>query len=263
MARGPKKHLKRVYAPSHWMLDKLRGDWAPRPSCGPHKLRECMPMSILLRQRLKYALTYKEVKLICMQRLVKVDNKIRTDMCYPAGFMDVVSLEKTNQHFRLLYDTKGRFVIHQIHKDEAAYKLCRVMSHEFGPGGNPYITTHDGRTIRFPDPDVKANDTVLVNLETGKIENKCKFEVGAMCMIKGGNNTGRVGVITTREKHPGSYEIIHVKDASGNSFCTRISNVMCIGPANESGNAWISLPKGKGIKLSTIDDRAQRMAKSA
>ena len=59
-------------------------------------------------------------------------------------------------------------------------------------------------TPRFPDPDVKANDTVLVNLETGKIENKCKFEVGAMCMIKGGNNTGRVGVITTREKHPGS-----------------------------------------------------------
>merc|ERR1711896_40379 len=146
------------------------------------------------------------------------------------GFMDVVSLEKTNQHFRLLYDTKGRFVVHQIHKDEAAYKLCRVMSHEFGPGGNPYITTHDGRTIRFPDPDVKANDTVLVNLETGKIE--------------GGNNTGRVGVITTREKHPGSYEIIHVKDSAGNSFCTRINNVMCIGPAGST--AWISLPKGKG-----------------
>ena len=44
----------------------------------------------------------------------------------------------------------------------------------------------------------------FLHLETGKIENKCKFEVGAMCMIKGGNNTGRVGVITTREKHPGS-----------------------------------------------------------
>merc|ERR1719213_773454 len=131
--------------------------------------------------------------------------------------MDVISLEKTNQHFRLLY-TKGRFVVHQIHNKEAAYKLCRVMSHEFGPGGNPYITTHDGRTIRFPDPDVNANDTVLVHLETGKIENKCKFEIGAMCMIKGGNNTGRVGTITSREKHPGSFEIIHVKDAAGNSF---------------------------------------------
>ena len=25
MARGPKKHLKRLNAPSHWMLDKLGG----------------------------------------------------------------------------------------------------------------------------------------------------------------------------------------------------------------------------------------------
>ena len=64
-----------------------------------------------------------------------------------------------------------------------------------------HVTFLSGKTITL---DVKANDTVLVNLETGKIENKCKFEVGAMCMIKGGNNMGRVGVITTREKHPGS-----------------------------------------------------------
>jgi len=257
MARGPKKHLKRVYAPSHWMLDKLRGVWAPRPSTGPHKLRECMPLSVLLRNRLKYALTYKEVKMICMQRLVKVDAKVRTDMNFPTGFMDVVTLEKTNQHFRMLYDTKGRFVIHQIHADEAAYKLCRVEKHVYGAGGNPHIITHDGRTIRFPDPDVKANDTVLVNLESGKIENKCKFEIGALCMIKGGNNTGRVGTITSREKHPGSFEIIHVKDAAGNSFCTRLGNVMVIG---ETGKEWISLPKGKGIKLTNTEDRAKRMA---
>eukprot|EP00408_Alexandrium_pacificum_P007418 CAMPEP_0171232242 /NCGR_PEP_ID=MMETSP0790-20130122/40310_1 /TAXON_ID=2925 /ORGANISM="Alexandrium catenella, Strain OF101" /LENGTH=34 /DNA_ID= /DNA_START= /DNA_END= /DNA_ORIENTATION= len=34
MARGPKKHLKRMFAPSHWMLDKLKGRFAPRPSSG-------------------------------------------------------------------------------------------------------------------------------------------------------------------------------------------------------------------------------------
>jgi small subunit ribosomal protein S4e len=103
---------------------------------------------------------------------------------------------------------------------------------------------------------VKTHDTVLVNLETGKIENKCKFDVGALCMIKGGNNMGRVGIITTREKHPGSYEIIHVKDETGTSFATRISNVMVIGDSK----AWISLPKGKGIKLNNLEDRAKRMA---
>ena len=106
MARGPKKHLKRLNAPKHWMLDKLGGVWAPRPSTGPHKLRECLPLIILLRNRLKYALTGKEVKYILMQRLVKVDGKSRTDSTYPAGFMDTVSIEKTGEHFRLLYDVR-------------------------------------------------------------------------------------------------------------------------------------------------------------
>merc|ERR1719221_1292753 len=121
-------------------------------------------MAVLLRNRLKYALTYKEVKMICMQRLVKVDGKVRTDVTYPAGFMDVVSLEKTNQHFRLLFDTKGRYALHAIHEDESMYKLCKVKSVQFGPGGSPYLNTMDGRTIRFPDPDIRGNDTVLVNL---------------------------------------------------------------------------------------------------
>ena len=47
MARGPKMHLKRLNAPKHWMLDKLGGVWAPRPSTGPHKLRECLPLLVM------------------------------------------------------------------------------------------------------------------------------------------------------------------------------------------------------------------------
>ena len=37
MARGPKKHMKRLRAPKHWMLDKLTGVFAPRPSTGPYR----------------------------------------------------------------------------------------------------------------------------------------------------------------------------------------------------------------------------------
>jgi len=35
-----------------------------------------------------------EVKMICMQRLIKIDGKVRTDTHYPCGFMDVVEIEK-------------------------------------------------------------------------------------------------------------------------------------------------------------------------
>merc|ERR1711939_761481 len=131
MARGPKRHMKRLNAPKHWMLDKMGGTWAPRPSTGPHKLRECLPLVLILRNRLKYALTGKEGQQILMQRLIKIDGKVRTDPNYPVGFMDVISIDKTDEHFRVLFDAKGRFVVHRLnHKnfpDENKFKLCRVQ----------------------------------------------------------------------------------------------------------------------------------------
>ena len=78
MARGPKKHMKRLNAPRHWMLDKLSGVFAPKPTSGPHKQRECLPLMLVLRNRLKYALTGGEVNAICMLRLIKVDSKVRS-----------------------------------------------------------------------------------------------------------------------------------------------------------------------------------------
>ena len=71
---------------------------------------------LLVRMHCRYALTGKEVVSILMQRLVKVDGKVRTDCTYPAGFMDVIEIDRTDEHFRLIYDTKGRFVTHRITK---------------------------------------------------------------------------------------------------------------------------------------------------
>merc|ERR1712194_982960 len=147
-----------------------------------------------------------EAKMILIQRLIKIDNKIRTDHTYPAGLMDVVSIEKTKETFRLLYDTKGRFVL-------------RPISPEASP-------------------------------------NHVKFENGNLCMVIGGNNMGRVGVLQHREKHHGSHEIVHLKDKTGHAFATRIGNVMVIGRGEQR---WITLPKGEGIAQSNMDDRRHRM----
>lgn len=51
MPRGPVKHQKRLSAPKHWLLDKLSGTYAPKPTAGPHKLRDCLPLVIFLRNR--------------------------------------------------------------------------------------------------------------------------------------------------------------------------------------------------------------------
>ena len=52
---------------------------------------------------------------------------------------------------------------------------------------------------------------------------------GNMCMVTGGANLGRIGMITNRERHPGSFDVVHVKDTSGNIFATRLSNIFVIG----------------------------------
>lgn len=273
MARGPKKHLKRLNAPKHWLLHKLGGIWAPRPSSGPHKLRECTPLSLILRNRLKYALTRREVIMIVMRRFVEVDGKVRTDINYPAGFMDVITIEKTDERFRLLYDVKGRFVLHRLTKEESQYKLCRVQqvsrAKKASIGRNPlqhgqlatipYLVTHDGRTIRYADPAIKVNDVVKVDIATGKVTDHLKFEAGNTCMVTRGANIGRIGVITRTEKHPGSFDIVHLQDKQKGSFATRTSNVFVIG---QGQNHLISLPRGKGIKQTIIEERDRKAKKT-
>ena len=156
--------MKRVAAPKTWYLGKLKGVYATRPSPGPHKLRECIPLNVLLQQRLKYALTRNEARKIVKDKagLIKIDGKTRRDHKFPLGIMDVVSIERTNENFRILIDTKGRFQPHKIEKNEASFKLCKITKKCIGKQKIPYIVTHDGRTIRFPHPDIQINDSVKV-----------------------------------------------------------------------------------------------------
>lgn len=215
-------------------------------------------MSVLLQQRLKYALTRDEARRIANDKegLIKVDGKIRRNHRYPLGNMDVITIEKTNEHFRILIDIKGRFIPHRIDAKEAGFKLCKVVSKKIGKNKIPYIVTHDGRTVRFPHPDIEIGDSVKLNLSTHQIDGVIKFVNGASVILTAGNNIGRIGVITSIERHIGSYDIGHVKDVNGHSFSTRISNLFVIGDGKTPA---ISLPKGEGVRLSLKEERDARL----
>ena len=215
---------------------------------------------------------------------------------------------------------RGRFAVHRISADEAKFKLCRVKEVAKGAKGIPYMNTHDGRTIRYPDPQIGAMDTIKLDLETGKVSccptlhrtarppgRRCsplssldmapasplpsralprrplalrrvaappaltpracvlqmtefvKFETGNLAMVNGGKNTGRIGVIVSRERHQGSFDIVHLKDSAGHTFATRLTNVFVIGQGNRP---MVSLPKRKGIKMSILEERALRPPKN-
>lgn len=77
-------------------------------------------------------------------------------------------------------------------------------------------------------------------------------------MLTAGRNTGRIGTVVSRERHPGQFDIVHVKDASNHTFATRLSNVFVIGANNKPA---ISLLADRGIKLSILEERDRRLEK--
>jgi small subunit ribosomal protein S4e len=127
--------------------------------------------------------------------------------------MDVISLEKTKENFRVLYDVKGRFILRKIKSDEAKFKLCKIKAKEIGANKVPYIVTHDGRTLRYPDPKINVGDTIKLELATSKILDCLPQEIGnfqivwemgifklymylwlgSTVYIVSGNNIGRIG----------------------------------------------------------------------
>jgi small subunit ribosomal protein S4e len=149
----------------------------------------------------------------------------------------------------------GRFVVHRITAEEATYKLLKVKKVQLGARGVPHIVTHDGRTLRYPDPLIRVNDTVRFDVENNKMLDFIHMDTGVNVMVTGGRNQGRSGTIVGRERHPGGFDICHVQDSLGRPFSTRLSNIFVTG---DGGKPWVSMPKGGGIKLSIAEERDQR-----
>ena len=95
-----------------------------------------------------------------------------------------------------------------------------------------------------------------LDLEINKITDFVQFDVGNVVMVTGGRNRDRVGVIKSKEKHKGSFETVHIQDDLGHEFATRLGMFSLL---TKGTKPWVSLPKGKGIKLSIIEEARKRL----
>ena len=255
MARGPKKHLKRIRAPKSWMMDKMGGVFVTRPSQGPHKLKESLPLHLILKRKLGYSLNNKESIMILNEKdnEIKIDGKVRRDLKFPVGLMDVITIPKTKDQFRVFYDEKRRFTLLKITDKEISKKLVKIVKIEIGPNKIPYMVTNDARYIRFPDPSYKVGDSLLFNFETQTVEKHFTLAIGHKALVTSGNNLGRIGVVQSIVKKLGNIAVVTLRDEAGHIFNTRIGNIFIIGDAK----AAVTLPKARGIRytVSEIVDR--------
>jgi len=199
-------HLKRLKAPRTWRIERKVAKWTVKPSPGPHPVDRSIPLLLIVRDFLGLADTGKEARKIIAAREILVDGKARRDYKFPCGLMDVISIPKINEHYRVLFDRRGVFQLVKIDEERAKWKLCRIENKTMVRGGKIQLNLHDGRNIIVEENSYKTGDVVRISVPEQEILEVIPMEKGTLAMITGGKHTGQIAeieeVIVTKSPMP-------------------------------------------------------------
>ena len=251
--KGGSTGLKRKPAPKFWPIHRKEFFWVAKPSPGPHSLKNCLPLTIILRDILKFAKTRKEAKTIISQGKVYVDGKVRREDDFPVGLMDVISISAIDNYFHIVPSRKG-LILHPISKEESNFKLCRIENKKVVENGHVQLNLHDGSNIlvkvvdpKKPQEDTyKALDTVKISLPERQILEQVKMKENDFAIMTSGKNIGKHGKIIEIEKTKGKKRtnaLVTIEDKKGNRFQTILNFVFAIGEEQP----LISMPEAAQI----------------
>lgn len=194
------KHMKRLASPRVWSIPKKSHVWATKQSPGPHPIERSVPLLIMVRDVLKYCDTAREGRRIIGERKIQIDGRIVTDYKLPVGFMDVLSLPKSNENFRALLDSKGKIRPIRISKDRAHWKLVKIRNITTIKGSKTQLNFHDGRNILVEKGKYKTGDVLKIDIPSQKILDYYPLAKGNVAMIIGGKHSGQIGTIENYKK---------------------------------------------------------------
>ncbi|MEM1764978.1 MAG: 30S ribosomal protein S4e [Zestosphaera sp.] len=250
MARkGGSRHVKSFGAPAFWPILRKAYKWTVKTSPGPHPINRSVPLLIIVRDFMGLAETSGEARKIIAEGNIKVDGRVRKDYKFPVGIMDVIEVVKTGEYFRVLPVPTKVLGLLPISEDEASFKLYRIENKTTVKGGHIQLNLHDGRNVlvRVSDPRNPAEDTyetlgtVKLSLRDGKIEEYYPMREGAVAIIVGGKNIGRVAKILKIYEGVRHYrKQVQLSDFKGSEFFTTLDKVFVLG----SEKPVIKIPEG-------------------
>ncbi len=221
-----KKHIKRMAAPNSWAIPRKTSYWVTKPRPGPHGTTESMPLLAVVRDMLKLCDNAREARFIIGGRGVHVDGKVVTDYKYPVGLMDVVTIVKTKQSFRMLVDYKAKLQLVPVEEAEKAWKLARIDNKTSVRKGKVQLNLHDGRCIMVPKDQYKTGDVLKIELPSQKVMKAFKLEKGSLALLVGGSHPGTMQTIESYQIRRGSApNIVTFKEG----FSTVKENVFVVG----------------------------------
>jgi small subunit ribosomal protein S4e len=195
--------MKRMVAPKFWPVERKTKKYVIEPRPGPHSKYFSVPLGVILRDILRYAFSTAESRHILNAGHVLVDGKLRREVGFPVGLMDIVTVGE--EHYRVL-TTKRGLALMPIDKKEAGIKLCRLEGKTSIKKGKIQAHLHDGHNMILENAKYKTGDVLVFDTATKKIKDVIKLEKGSRVLIIRGNNMGSLGtvedVVVTKSSMP-------------------------------------------------------------
>lgn len=192
MGKGGKRHLKTLAIPRSWPIERKNFVWTTKPKCGMHWLEYSMPLVTIMRM-LGKAKNRREAVKIIKNGEIRIDEKVRKDPKFGIGFMDIISIPRTEEHLRVVFNEKGYITLLPTAEKEAGFKLC-LIDNKKSAGDKFQYLLHDGRNF-LADGKYKVGDVLKISLPGQKVLEHFAFEEGNHAYIIEGKHIGKVGKI--------------------------------------------------------------------
>ncbi|MCF2142042.1 MAG: 30S ribosomal protein S4e [Candidatus Lokiarchaeota archaeon] len=239
-SKGNKRYLKRLASPGYLQIQRKNrkaGKFFLKARPGPHPFNFSLPLGHIFRDLLKVSNNIKETKFILNKGQVFIDGKPQNDIRFPVGLMDVVELHEINKAYRVLPSRNHGLILSEITKEEAKFKLCKILKITTLRGGHLQLNLHDGRNIRIlidnpkekPSIPYKTGGTLKISLPDQKILDYFPLEEGNQAMIYQGKNIGVSGQVKELIKRFGVNASLAIISTEHGELSTSYDYVFIIG----------------------------------
>lgn len=188
-------HIKKNVMPATWPVPRKGSKYIAVPT---HGFKKGITVLYILRDILKIVRSRREAKYMTMNKMVKVNNKIRIDEAFPVLVFDSITLDKSNKSYRLEMVNR-KFVLKEINKKDAESKIVKIIGKRVISKSKIQMNLEDGQNF-ITSQKFSVGDSVVIDTIHDKIIKVLPLKEGSKIDVVIGRHSGKSGKIVRFEE---------------------------------------------------------------
>ena len=228
------QHLSKISSPKTWQVLRKSTKWITKPTPGPRKKTESLPLVVLLRDILNIVNNKRELKYLINNELVLVNGINYRDTSFPIGLFDVISFPRIKKNYRVILTNKGRINATEISEKEANLLLLQIIGKRKIRKGKLQINLSNGWNI-LNSKKGNVSDSIVFDTKSKKIVNIFSYKSGAQVYFIRGKRAGTSATFKElKELGRLKKEKIAVLNVGKDTIESNLSNLMVVGGAKSA-----------------------------